>query len=225
MKIYTTMQHRYSQINQQVICFWIFLMPASLLFVLAKFSRPVSVTFSQVTLFILGWISWTFGEYIVHRFWMHNIPETRKPRKITNHQYHHTHPNELKIKDSHRIMLLVPGILIMLYAALQLNYFTIFAGFYTGFMSYQFMHVILHRRWAYTVFTRLMQNHILHHCKFSNKCFGVTVTWWDLAFNTSAPNNYKVPEKIINHYFGETQKKNHPKSAEIYKIKQTFYNN
>jgi sterol desaturase/sphingolipid hydroxylase (fatty acid hydroxylase superfamily) len=119
----------------------------------------------------------------------------------------------------------VPGILIMLYAMLRLNYFTIFAGFYTGFMSYQFMHVILHRKWAYAVFTRLVQHHILHHCKFTNKCFGVTVTWWDIAFNTSAPKNYKVPEKIIKYYFGESQKINPPGSSEISKIKQTFYAN
>ena len=124
MNIYTIMQHRYSQINRQVICFWIFLLPASLLLVLANFFRPVSVAFSQATLFIFGWISWTFGEYIAHRFWMHNRPETGKPRKITNHQYHHTHPTELKIKDSHRIMLLVPGIIdhAICHAAAELFY-------------------------------------------------------------------------------------------------------
>ena len=225
MNIYTVMQHRYNQINRQILCFWIFLMPASLLLVIAIFSSSVSIAFSQAALFILGWISWTFGEYIAHRFWMHNRPETGKSRKITNHQYHHTHPTELKIKDSHRILLLIPGMLIMLYAILRLNYFTIFAGFYTGFMCYQFMHVILHQRWAYTVFTRLVQHHILHHCKFTNKCFGVTATWWDIVFNTSAPKDYKVPEKIINYYFGETQKINHATSSEINKIKQTFYNN
>lgn len=219
------MQHRFNQINRQIICFWIFLIPASSLLVIANLTRPVSVAFSQAILFILGWISWTFGEYIAHRFWMHNRPETGKPGKITNHQYHHTHPTELKIKDTHRILLLLPGILILLYALLQLNYFTIFAGFYAGFISYQFMHVILHQRWAYTVFTRLMQNHILHHCKFTNKCFGVTVTWWDVLFNTSAPKNYKVPERIINYYFGETQKNNQSETAEIIKIKDPFINN
>jgi sterol desaturase/sphingolipid hydroxylase (fatty acid hydroxylase superfamily) len=225
MNIYTIMQHRYGQFNRQVICYWIFLMPASLLLVLANFFRPVSVAFSQAALFLLGWISWTFAEYIAHRFWMHNRPETGKTRKITNHQYHHTHPTELKVKDAHRIMLIIPGMLIMLYAMLRLNYFTIFAGFYAGFLSYQFMHVILHRKWAHAVFPRLTQHHILHHCKFSNKCFGVTVTWWDVVFNTSAPKHYKVPEKIINYYFGETWKNNPQKTTEANVLNQTFYKN
>lgn len=225
MNIYTVMQHRYNQINRQVMCFWIFLIPAFSLLLIANYSRNVSVAFSQGTLFILGWISWTFGEYIVHRFWMHNRPETGKSGKITNHQYHHTHPTEIKITDTLRLYLLLPGFVIMIISFYLQNYFTIFTGLYAGLITYLFMHMILHRKWSARFFPRLLHNHILHHCRFPNKCFGITVTWWDIVFNTSAPKNYKVPEKIINYYFGETQKINNPKLSEIFKIKQTFYNN
>ena len=148
-------------------------------------------------------------EYIAHRFWM-KINPRKKRSSISNHLYHHTHPTELKVTDKDRFLLLISGVIIISFALLFHNYFTLFAGSYMGFLSYTFMHVVLHREWAKIVFPRLLKNHILHHCKFTNKCFGVTVIWWDKLFATAAPRDFHISDKVIRYYLGE---KNHELKA------------
>jgi hypothetical protein len=180
---------------------------------------------SQAILFFLGWITWTFLEYIAHRFWMHNKHSGQDKPKIGNHMYHHTHPTELKISDANRFIFLAIGLLVIITGIYVHNYFIIFAGLYWGFLSYAFMHVILHKKWAKYFFPGLLQNHILHHCKFSNKCFGVTVTFWDKIFATSAPRSYQISEKVISYYFGETAEKKETEKHENLKINLQLNNN
>lgn len=225
MNIYIIMQHRYKQINRQFLCFWIYLLPASLLLISGILTRPFSLILSQIILFVFGWISWTFLEYIAHRFWMHYRPDVGKPRNHSNHLYHHTHPTEIKITDGHRLFLLLPGIMTMIISIYLQNYFTIFAGLYAGFLSYLFMHVMLHRKWSAVLFPRLLQNHILHHCRFPNRCFGITVTWWDSLFGTTAPNKFNISGKVKSYYFGEPGEKKEKEIHEMLKISQNFYNN
>lgn len=225
MNIYIIMQHRYKQINRQILCFWVYLLPATVLFVSGILTRSVSLVGSQIILFLFGWISWTFLEYIVHRFWMHYRPAAGKPRDQSNHQYHHAHPTEIKITDTHRLFLLLPGIMILLISIYLQNYFIVFAGLYAGFLTYLFMHVVLHRKWSAMLFPRLLQNHMLHHCRFPNKCFGITVTWWDTLFGTAAPVKFIISEKIKRYYFKETQEKKGKEMHEILKINQNLCNN
>jgi sterol desaturase/sphingolipid hydroxylase (fatty acid hydroxylase superfamily) len=156
---------------------------------------------------------------------MHNKPAQREKQALSNHLYHHTHPTELKVSNTDRFLLLLSGIVIIIAAIFLQNYFTLFAGFYLGFLSYTFMHVILHRKWAKILFPRLLQNHILHHCKFSNKCFGITVIWWDKLFDTAAPQNFQISEKVISYYFGEPQEKKEKEIHEKLKISLQLYNN
>lgn len=225
MNIYILMQLRFKQIQLQVLCFWTYMVPAFIILTTGVMTRQFSPWLSQAILFFLGWLTWTFLEYIAHRFWMHNKSTQREKPALSNHQYHHTHPTELKVTNSHRFLLLVTGILIIISAIYLHNYFILFAGFYLGFLSYTFMHVILHRKWAKILFPRLLQNHILHHCKFTNKCFGVTVTWWDKIFGTSAPRSYQISEKIISYYFGESMEKREEKIYEKLKISPQVFNN
>jgi sterol desaturase/sphingolipid hydroxylase (fatty acid hydroxylase superfamily) len=207
MNIYILMQQRFKQIQLQVICFLLFMLPASIILATGIMTKKFLPWLSHAILFSVGWLTWTFLEYIAHRFWMHNKPAQREKPAISNHLYHHTHPTELKVGNTDRFLLLLSGILIIIVAIFLQNYFTLFAGFYLGFLSYTFMHVILHRKWVNTPFPRLLQNHILHHCKFTNKCFGVTVIWWDIIFGTKAPRNYQISEKVISYYFGDPPEK------------------
>jgi sterol desaturase/sphingolipid hydroxylase (fatty acid hydroxylase superfamily) len=187
--------------------------------------RSVSPVVSQIILFLFGWISWTFLEYIAHRFWMPFRATVGRSLDQSNHQYHYTHPTEIKITDTHRLFLLLPGIMIMIISIRLQNYFIIFGGLYAGFLTYLFMHGVLHRKWSAMLFPRLLQNHILHHCRFPNKCFGITVTWWDTLFGTAAPNKFKISEKVMSYYFGGLQEKKENEIHEKLKISQNFYNN
>lgn len=219
------MQNRYKQIHVQALCFWIYLLPAFIILASGVMTKKFFPWISQAILFFLGWLTWTFLEYIAHRFWMHNKPTQREKQALSNHLYHHTHPTELKVSNTDRFLLLLSGIVIIIAAIFLQNYFTLFAGFYLGFLSYTFMHVILHRKWAKILFPRLLQNHILHHCKFSNKCFGITVIWWDKLFDTAAPKNFQVSEKVISYYFGDSLEKKEKEIHEKLKTSLQLYNN
>jgi sterol desaturase/sphingolipid hydroxylase (fatty acid hydroxylase superfamily) len=186
----------------------IFIAIATIILATAVITKKILPWVSQVLLFFIGWLTWTFLEYISHRFWMHNKSAQKKKSTEGSHLYHHTHPTELKVTNTDRFLFLLTGILIIILAIILQNYFTLFAGLYVGFLSYTFMHVMLHRKWVKTFFPRLLQNHILHHCKFTNKCFGVTTIWWDRLFATSAPQNYQISEKVISYYFGDHQENN-----------------
>jgi sterol desaturase/sphingolipid hydroxylase (fatty acid hydroxylase superfamily) len=63
------------------------------------------------------------------------------------------------------------------------------------------VHWFLHQRMSIQAFPMLVKHHIWHHCKYPNKCFGVTSTFWDHLFK-SLPSEYKVmPNSIIEFYF------------------------
>jgi sterol desaturase/sphingolipid hydroxylase (fatty acid hydroxylase superfamily) len=83
------------------------------------------------------------------------------------------------------------------------SYFTLFTGFYSGFVYYCFMHVLLHKPWAKKVFPLLQASHIHHHCKYPDRCFGISITWWDHLFNTAVSREVKISEKVLQFYFGE----------------------
>jgi Fatty acid hydroxylase superfamily len=225
MYTYILIQQRFKKIPLQVLCYWIYLFPAFIILLSGVLTKKFFPWISQAILFFLGWLTWTFLEYIAHRFWMHNKPAQKEKTTFNNHLYHHTHPTELKVSNTDRFLLLLSGILILIVAFFLQNYFTLFAGFYLGFLSYTFMHVILHRKWAKILFPQLLQNHILHHCKFTNKCFGVTVIWWDKFFATAAPRNFQISEKVISYYFGEHPGKNEKEIHEKLKPSLQLYNN
>ncbi|WP_332912754.1 hypothetical protein [Algoriphagus boritolerans] len=91
-----------------------------------------------IFLFIGGWISWTFVEYAVHRFILHELIVPGKKESLFHHQEHHINPQDIKVGFLHRIITLVLAIGIFWLALKLNNTFTIFAGFFTGFLFLQF---------------------------------------------------------------------------------------
>lgn len=154
-------------------------------------------------LFSTGFIVFTFLEYIAHRFWMHGKEEKHPGKSLERHMHHHRHPTELKITSVMRNRLLLGNILLIALSYWLDNYFTLFAGLYSGFVYYCFMHVILHKPWAKKIFPDLQESHIHHHCKYPNRCFSTCITWWDRLFNTSVPKEIKISGRILEFYFGK----------------------
>jgi 4-hydroxysphinganine ceramide fatty acyl 2-hydroxylase len=155
----------------------------------------------QSILVALGFITWTFFEYILHRFWMHakhGHAEGRNDR--FNHQHHHTHPTDIRVTNSQRTIGLILTVGLLLTGFLLNDYFSLFSGFFTGFASYTMMHWVLHQPWAGHIFPKLQRQHIHHHLKYPNLCFGVTTTVWDSVFHTSAPKGAVIPEKTYRFY-------------------------
>jgi sterol desaturase/sphingolipid hydroxylase (fatty acid hydroxylase superfamily) len=193
----------YSAYSNQAYCFGCFGVPSIVALVIASiFRESLPMTFHTL-LFVWGWISWTFIEYIAHRFWMHaHKHESSSKNDFANHHYHHTHPTEIRITTLHRLVLFLVLVVLIWLAYRFDSYFTLVTGFFTGFTLYFFMHVLLHKSWASRFVGKLQEYHIYHHCKYTNRCFGVTVTWWDKIFNTTPPPGAKIPERIRNFYFG-----------------------
>ncbi len=162
--------------------------------------------FFHFILLFTGFITYTFFEYIAHRFWMHGKENKHPGKSLERHMNHHRHPTELKITTRVRTKLFIANIVLVAASILLNNYFTFFTGFSIGFLYYCFMHVFLHKAWAKKVFPQLQLSHIHHHCKYPDHCFSTCLTFWDNLFNTAVPKENKISDRILLFYFG----KDHP---------------
>lgn len=198
MYFYYFMIKRYRQNYQQLKCIFSFVMmllPALTFCVIIRHTSPI--VFHFVLLFA-GWSVWTFVEYILHRFWMHDKNCSSSMTQM--HIHHHKHPTELVVTNFHRVtMVAVLAALVVLADYLD-NYFTLFVGFCFGVEAYFLVHRLIHLRLGQRVFKKLVLYHIYHHCKYTDTCFGVTVPWWDDLFKTT-PKNPKITQRIIDFYF------------------------
>ncbi len=194
-----------AKVYSESSCYAIFLLIITPVFYCITVAASTNRTLFHVLLCLTGFISFTFLEYIAHRFWMHG-KETKHPGKsLERHLDHHRHPTELKITPRLRNTLLSINVLLGLIAVYSNNYITVFTGLYTGFVYYCFMHFFLHQPWARKILPRLQASHIHHHCKFPDRCFSTCTTWWDRLFNTSVPREVKIPPRIIAFYFGKSR--------------------
>lgn len=148
-----------------------------------------------------GWLTWTFIEYFNHRFRMHGTGDPSKVIGYDRHILHHHHPTEIKITGVQRLLLFIGNILLITLCIIYKNWVFLFTGFYSGFAIYSLMHWFLHRRVSAKIFPEVHEFHIHHHCKHPDKCFGVTVTWWDHLFDTIPHQQKEITEKIKKFYY------------------------
>lgn len=173
----------------------------ALLMFAISFIRENNFWWFHGSLFIGGWLTWTYGEYIVHRFWQHGKGVNKNLPSIKVHHHHHKHPNDIRITSKQRML---TGLVFLATAGLSLwlnNYFTLVSGIVFGGMYYTYMHVFLHQQWSKYLFPRLHRFHLYHHCKYPDHCHGISVIWWDLLFNTNPPEEKTIPERIRKFYY------------------------
>jgi len=160
-----------------------------------------------VFLFIGGWLAWTFVEYCVHRFLMHELILPKGKKNIFNHQRHHQHPAELDVKPIHRLGIFAV-FLVILTISIRLNSsFTIFAGFFTGFLFYNFLHYLLHQPFCKYLLPQIQRNHILHHTRYPNHGYSFSTSFWDFLFGTLPPKEAKITARMQEHFFHKSTKK------------------
>lgn len=157
--------------------------------------REVVPSISQGAVIYFGALFfWTFFEYIFHRYINHideHFPNSQWAEKLayTLHGIHHEYP-----RDKERlIMPPVPGLIIvaLLYITFRTalgDYVYLFMpGFMTGYLLYTYVHFSIHKRKVPSYFKTQYRHHALHHYKYPEKAFGVSVTWWDRVFGTMPP--------------------------------------
>lgn len=140
-----------------------------------------------------GFLSWTFFEYMMHKYIYHMLPTNRVKGWIqyTMHGLHHEYP-----RDKSRMALPPLLIVFLSFAFLYLfkmmlgNYAYGFTpGFLFGYAAYLCIHYLIHaKRQPKNAFKILWVNHSIHHYKNPDVAFGVSSPLWDYVFGT-------VPQK------------------------------
>lgn len=155
----------------------------------------------MVVLCTSGWLLWTFVEYFMHRFWMHSHFRQLNSKIYETHMHHHKHPKEISIKSWHRGGLFVVGFMLLALAWMVNNNFSIFVGFYWGFVLYSILHWVLHHKLGTALFPRVQRAHIHHHGKYPDKGYSFSTIIWDWIFGTLPPKDAKITRQMIEFYF------------------------
>ncbi len=147
-----------------------------------------------VGLFLLGFLTWTLTEYLLHRFVFHYSPksDTGKRLHFLMHGVHHDYPND-------SLRLVMPPVISVPLAVLfyGLFYFVLgemllppfFAGFIVGYICYDMIHYATHHASmkATPIGLWLKQHHMRHHYQTDDLFYGVSTPLWDYVFGTMWP--------------------------------------
>jgi len=142
--------------------------------------------------FFAGLFSWTFFEYILHRYVFHFVNDTKWAQRFHYyaHGVHHEYP-----KDKQRLVMppipsiIIAGMFFLLFWLIMDSYgFVFFSGFMIGYLCYAMIHYSMHAFRPPHNFTKfLWEYHNIHHFRYPNKAFGVSSPLWDHIFGTVPP--------------------------------------
>lgn len=195
MKTLVIIQNSRNESRDAVICIAIF---SLILFILLMLYSQINIpAVSFIMLLGIGYLTWTFTEYYLHRFVMHNS----KNKSFKTHMHHHKHPTDIKITGLQRTVFFLTGIALLTLAFYLNNYFTFFVGFYFGFVIYTVLHVILHHRFGKYILPKVQIAHIHHHGKYPETGYSFSTILWDYMFGTMAPKDAVITEQMKNFYF------------------------
>ncbi len=156
---------------------------------LVKFNGSATHT---IGLFVLGFFSWTFLEYALHRWLYHKIKDSSYDSGLQYmfHGIHHEFPS-----DEDRIILPpIPGLviahllLLVFYLLFDVECLTLGAGFLMGYLAYISIHWMVHSKPAPEKFNFWWTHHNIHHYQQHDRAFGVSSPIWDYVFHS-------MPEK------------------------------
>lgn len=137
-----------------------------------------------VQMALLGVLSWTLLEYILHRFVLHRIPVF-----ALMHDAHHQVPLAF-VGTPTWLSLAVIGAFVFLPAWALASSNTasgLTVGVMAGFFWYGIVHHAIHFRWPRYIARRLLvasRRHAQHHYAHQSGNFGVTTAFWDRVFGT-----------------------------------------
>ena len=150
---------------------------------------------------LAGLLSWTWVEYALHRWVFHFKPRTALGRRIhfLAHGIHHLDPwdaSRLVMPPLAAGVIAVPVFLCMygccalLAPAAALGWaLASFGGLLVGYIVYDMTHYFTHHvrpksAWG----KRRKAAHLAHHHKWPNRLYGVSQSFWDIAFRTGRPS-------------------------------------
>lgn len=146
-------------------------------------------SYTVLILLPLGIFSFTFVEYMIHRYLFHMDISNKIRERIQYgaHGVHHEYPN-----DQGRLvmppLLSIPLSTILFFIAYLVIgnlAFSFMGGFFVGYGLYLFVHYIVHAwKMPKNIFKTLWIYHNIHHYQNEEVAFGVTSPLWDRIFGT-----------------------------------------
>jgi len=154
--------------------------------------------------FFIGFFSWTFFEYILHRYVFHFINESVWSKRFHYfvHGVHHEYP-----KDKQRLVMppvpsiIIAGTFFLFFRLIMGDYaFLFFSGFMIGYLTYAMIHYSMHAFRPPHNFTKFLWDyHNIHHFRHPDKAFGVSSPFWDMVFGTYPPKLVKKQATVDSH--------------------------
>lgn len=146
--------------------------------------------------FLIGIVTFTLAEYLIHRYIFHMTITTRVKKKIQYlfHGIHHEFPKDKERLAMPPLASVTLAILLfsLFYLGLRDLAWGFGAGFFSGYAGYLFVHYIVHAwRMPQNRLKVLWVNHNIHHYQNENVAFGVSSPLWDVIFGTQ-PQKVKL---------------------------------
>ncbi|HCM74744.1 MAG TPA: fatty acid hydroxylase [Cytophagales bacterium] len=156
----------------------------------------LSLSISVVT-FTIGLISFTWVEYLVHRYLFHMKTYTQLRAKLqyTMHGVHHEFPKDKERLAMPPLLSITISTLLLFLFRLILGdlVFSFLPGFLVGYALYLAIHYMVHAYQPPKNFLKhLWINHSVHHYKDGNGVFGVSSPLWDYVYGTIGPKRHKT---------------------------------
>jgi sterol desaturase/sphingolipid hydroxylase (fatty acid hydroxylase superfamily) len=140
-------------------------------------------------LFFLGWLAFSWVEYMVHKhvFHMATYTQWREKFQYTMHGVHHEFPKDKDRLAMPPLLSITLGtILLLLFRLIMGDFvFAFLPGFLVGYASYLGVHYMVHAYQPPKNFLKaLWVNHGVHHYKNGEIVFGVSSPLWDYVYGT-----------------------------------------
>lgn len=139
---------------------------------------------------LLGLLSWSLTEYLMHRYLFHWEPKSRLGGHFVYllHGVHHDCPHD-------PLRLVMPPVVSLPLAALFYGLFHLllgaphvwpfFAGYVGGYLVYDMTHYAIHHLpMRHGPALAVRNNHLRHHFRDDERNFGVSSPLWDYIFRT-----------------------------------------
>ncbi len=173
-------------------------------------------------LLVLGMGLWTFGEYVMHRFAMHEL----RGRGLASREHLRHHAERDSVLESWYLAwtgILVVGAVLALAARIVLGPVGVClgVGWVAGYGFYDWIHWRAHRRPIAHPYERWVRRHHFHH-HFGHPManHGVTTPVWDLVFGTyERPEGpVRVPRRLAMRWLVDDHGEVRPEHATDYEL-------
>jgi sterol desaturase/sphingolipid hydroxylase (fatty acid hydroxylase superfamily) len=155
---------------------------------------------TTIGMFFLGFVTFTWIEYMVHRYVFHMGTFTALREKIqyTVHGVHHEFPKDKsRLAMPPLLSITISTVLLLLFRLMMGDFvFSFLPGMLVGYAYYLSVHYMVHvYQPPKNIFKWLWINHAVHHYKDGEYVFGVSSPIWDYIYGTMREKKTAEPKK------------------------------